>query len=158
MVEDYLDTFLTLVSDAGYTDPQTLVVKFHQGLKSNIQGQITTMPFGRPADTDLETWYTVTWRIDQVWLTNEVFQSTLQSTTTAPTCSTLPRSAPLSTFRLPQSTLPPIPPRPTLPVPSRGIPMDVDAVRKAHSLPLRGCYWCGETNHLVRDCLHCLDV
>jgi len=29
MVDDYLDTFLTLVSDAGYTDPQTLVVKFH---------------------------------------------------------------------------------------------------------------------------------
>jgi len=27
-VDDYLDTFLTLVSDAGYTDPQTLVVKF----------------------------------------------------------------------------------------------------------------------------------
>jgi len=36
-VDNYLDSFLTLVSDAGYTDPQTLVVKFHQGLKSNIQ-------------------------------------------------------------------------------------------------------------------------
>jgi len=28
MVDDYLDRFLTLVSDAGYTDPQTLMVKF----------------------------------------------------------------------------------------------------------------------------------
>jgi len=28
MVDDYLDRFLTLVSDTGYTDPQTLVVKF----------------------------------------------------------------------------------------------------------------------------------
>jgi len=28
MVDNYLDRFLTLVSDAGYTDPQTLVVKF----------------------------------------------------------------------------------------------------------------------------------
>jgi len=27
-VDDYLDNFQTLVSDAGYTDPQTLVVKF----------------------------------------------------------------------------------------------------------------------------------
>jgi len=36
-VDDYLDTFLTLVSDAGYTDPRTLVVKFCRGLKTSIQ-------------------------------------------------------------------------------------------------------------------------
>jgi len=36
-VDDYLDSFLTLVSDAGYTDPWTLVVKFYQGLKLNVQ-------------------------------------------------------------------------------------------------------------------------
>jgi len=57
MVDDYLDCFLTLVSNAGYTDPQTLVVKLRRGLKMNIQGQIATMPFRRPADTDLEAWY-----------------------------------------------------------------------------------------------------
>jgi len=65
MVDDYLDCFLTLVSDTGYTDPQTLVVKFHRGLKMNIQGQIATMPFERPADTDPEAWYAATRRIDQ---------------------------------------------------------------------------------------------
>jgi len=27
-VDDYLDNFQTLVSNAGYTDPRTLVVKF----------------------------------------------------------------------------------------------------------------------------------
>ena len=36
--------------------------------------------------------------------------------------------------------------------------MDVDAVWKVCSLPPRGCYRCGEANHLVRDCPHCLDV
>jgi len=46
-----------LVSDAGYTDPRTLVVKFRRGLWTNIQSQIATMPFGQPADTDLEAWY-----------------------------------------------------------------------------------------------------
>jgi len=56
-VDDYLDSFLTLASDAGYTDPWTLVVKFRRGLWTNIQSQIATMPFGRPTDTDPEAWY-----------------------------------------------------------------------------------------------------
>ena len=36
--------------------------------------------------------------------------------------------------------------------------MDVDATKKARSLPLRGYYQCGDTNHLVRDCPHCMDI
>jgi len=36
--------------------------------------------------------------------------------------------------------------------------MDIDAVWKMHSLPPRGCYRCGEANHLMKDCLHRLDV
>jgi len=36
--------------------------------------------------------------------------------------------------------------------------MDVDAARKARSLPLQGCYQCREANHLIRDCPHRLDV
>jgi len=45
IVDDYLDSFLTLVSDTGYMDPRTLVVKFCWGLKFNVQSQIITMPF-----------------------------------------------------------------------------------------------------------------
>ena len=139
-MDDYLDCFLTLVSDAGYTDPRTLMVKFRRGLKMNIQGQIATMPFGRPTDTDLEAWYAAARRIDQARLTNEAFQSTLQSTTTASMRSALPQSTPLSMLCLPQSALPPVPLRPAPPVPSGGIPMDVDTVRKVRPTPLRGCY------------------
>jgi len=36
--------------------------------------------------------------------------------------------------------------------------MDVDAVRKTCPLPPQGCYCYGETNHLVKDCPHRLDV
>ena len=36
--------------------------------------------------------------------------------------------------------------------------MDVDATRKARSLPPRGCYRCRDMNHLVRDCPHRMDV
>jgi len=39
-----------------------------------------------------------------------------------------------------------------------GVPMDVDVTRKARSLPPRGCYRCGDANHIVRDCPHRLDV
>jgi len=45
-VHDYLDSFQALVSDAGYTDPRTLVVKFQRGLRLGIQNQIATMPYG----------------------------------------------------------------------------------------------------------------
>ena len=47
-VNDYLDSFLILASDAGYMDPWTLVVKFHRGLKLNVQSQIATMLLDDP--------------------------------------------------------------------------------------------------------------
>ena len=97
-VDNYLNSFLILTLDAGYTDPWTLVVKFCQGLKLNIQSQITTMPFGRPADTDPEAWYTATQRINQAQLANKAFQSMLWSMNLAPMYSALPQSTPLSIF------------------------------------------------------------
>ena len=72
-VDDYLDNFQALVSDAGYTDPRTLVVKFRRGLRIGIQNQIATMPYGRLADTDPNAWYRAAQRIDQARLTNEAF-------------------------------------------------------------------------------------
>ena len=45
MVDNYLDNFQALVSDAGYTNPQTLVVKFRRGLWLDIQNQIATMSY-----------------------------------------------------------------------------------------------------------------
>ena len=39
-----------------------------------------------------------------------------------------------------------------------GVPMDMDITRKARFLPPRGCYRCGDANHVVRDCLHRLDI
>ena len=155
---DYLDSFQTLVSDAGYMDPQTLVVKFWCGLRLGIQNQIATMPYGRLADTDPNTWYRAAWRIDQVHLANEAFQSVLCS---AP--STLPKTASTHPPPLSMARLPPVPsllvtPKPPLPTLSMGVPMDVDATRKARFLPLWGCYRCGDVNHLVQDCSHCMDV
>ena len=126
-VDDYLDSFWTLVSDAGYTDPRTLVVKFQQGLKLGIQNQIATIPYERPADTDPDAWYRAAQRIDQVHLANEAFQSVLHSIPSTLLKTVSARPLPLFIVRLPP-TLPllvtPKPPPPTLSV---GIPMDVDA-------------------------------
>jgi len=36
--------------------------------------------------------------------------------------------------------------------------MDVDTVQKTRPAPPQGCYRYGEPNHLVKDCLHRLDV
>ena len=159
-MDDYLDSFLILASDTRYIDPRTLVVKFRCGLKLNVQSQIATMPFRQPADTDPEAWYAAAWRIDQTWLANEAFQSTLWSTTVTPARSTLARPTPVSVLCSPLVALPSIPPRPPLPspAPSGRIPMDIDIVRKIRSLPPRGCYQCGEANYLVKNCPHCLDI
>jgi len=160
MVDDYLDSFLILASDARYMDPWTLVVKFHCGLKLNIQSQIATMPFGRPADMDPEAWYTAAQRIDQARLANEVFQSTLQSMTVTSACFAPVRPTPFFVLCSSPAALPSVLPRPPLPspTPSSGIPMDVDTVWKTCSLPLQGCYQCREANHLVKNYPHCLDV
>ena len=82
-VDDYLDSFQALVSDTGYTDPRTLVVKFRQGLRLDIQNQIATMPYGQPADTDPNAWYRAARRIDQACLANKAFQSVSRSTSSA---------------------------------------------------------------------------
>ena len=132
-----------------------LVVKFRRGLRLGIQNQIATMPYGRPADTDPDTWYRAARRIDQAHLANEAFQSVSRS---APLKTVSARPSPLSVARLP-----PVPPlsvtlKPPLPALSMRIPMDVNTTRKTRALPPRGCYQCEDANHLVRDCPHCMDV
>src|SRR6201996_29837 len=56
-VDDYLDEFIELVVEAGYTDPKTTVVKFRKGLDPQIQNTIAMMAYGRPSDASLEDWY-----------------------------------------------------------------------------------------------------
>jgi len=63
-VDDYLDQFRDLVYDSGYTDPKTVVVKFHQGLDCQISTALVEMTYGRPSDTDLEAWFHLTVQID----------------------------------------------------------------------------------------------
>ena len=134
------------------------MVKFRRGLRLGIQNQIATMPYERPANTNPDTWYRAAWRIDQACLANEAFQSISCSIPSAPPKTVSARPSPLSVARLPPALPLPVTPKPPLPAPSMGIPMDVDTTKKTRSLPPRGCYRCGDANHLVRDCPHRMDV
>ena len=116
------------------------------------------MPYGRPTDTDPNAWYKAAQRIDQARLANEAFQFVLRSTPSRPAKTVSVRPSPMSVVRLPPALPLPVTPKPPPSTPFMGVPMDVDATRKTRSLPPRGCYQCGDANHLVRDCSHCMDV
>ena len=45
-VDNYLDEFIDLITEAGYTDPKIVVVKFRRGLKPEIQNAIAMMAYG----------------------------------------------------------------------------------------------------------------
>jgi len=64
-LDEYLDEFQDLITEAGYSDPKTIVVKFHRGLDTQIQNAIATMPSGRPSDMVPTDWYTAARTIDQ---------------------------------------------------------------------------------------------
>jgi len=57
-VDEYLDEFQDLITEAGYSNPKTIVVKLCRGLDTQIQNAIATMPSGRPSDMVPMDWYT----------------------------------------------------------------------------------------------------
>jgi len=61
----------------------------------------------------------------------------------------------MSVVRLPSASPLLVTPKPPPPAPSMEVPMDVNATRKTRSLPPQGC---GDANHLVQDCPHCMDI
>jgi len=72
-VDEYLDEFQDLIMEAGYSGPKTIVVKFHQGLDTQIQNAIATMPSGLPSNMVPTDWYTEARTIDENQATNEAF-------------------------------------------------------------------------------------
>ena len=83
-VDDYLDEFVELVAEAGYTDPKTTIVKFQKGLDPQIQNTITTMAFGCPSDASPEDWYEAAKHVDQNHAANKAFKLAYQTPRPAP--------------------------------------------------------------------------
>jgi hypothetical protein len=148
-VDDYLDEFLDLIAESGYTDPKTLVVKFRRGLDPQIQNAVATMSSGRPSDIAPTAWYEAARNVDQNRASNEAFRSTLRAPTPFPNhlrppAHSSPRPPPLTQAHI----------RPT---PDNPVPMDVDRLRKKLTTTLQ-CYRCGLPGHTVPNCPRRYDV
>ena len=161
-VDDYLDDFRDLISDSGYTDPKTIVVKFRRGLNPTIADAVATMAAGRPDDLDPEAWYEAAIRIDQNQAANAAFRSAHNpipqpkpfsvGTITRPPPAIDSRAASLSGRQN-------LPPRfaHTIPTPGNPVPMDIDAARK-QGKPPPICYRCGKPGHVVHNCPQPMDI
>jgi hypothetical protein len=60
-----VNEFLDLITEAGYTDPKTIVVKFRRGLEPRVQDAIATMTSRCPSDKVPAKWYSAAHTLDQ---------------------------------------------------------------------------------------------
>ena len=150
-VDDYLDEFRDLISDSGYSDPKTIVVKFRRGLNPSVADAVATMASGRPDDLDPEAWYEAAIQFDQNQAANAAFRS---AHFTAPQ----PKPAAPPIRHVPQPNHFPPQFAHAMPTPGNPVPMDVDAARRAANKVQQRCYCCGKAVHFVNDCPQPLDV
>jgi hypothetical protein len=141
-VDDYIDAFSSLISEAGYYDGRAIVMKFRRGLDRAIQDKVAEMGRDRPADDDTEAWYAAARMFDENRAANLAFHTT--STTTN-------HFAPARGFSI---RMPPPEPSTT---PRTPAPRPSDAVKTRFDSP-GVCRRCGKSGHFVKECPMAYDV
>jgi hypothetical protein len=150
-VDDYIDEFLELVEEAGYSDGLSIVMKFRKGLDQDLQDRIAEMVQGRPDDDDPEEWYAAAWVLDANRAANQAFHGMQRVVAFTPTSQTpfpAPRAPPptssISHFQA--SKYPGVPARASN-IPT---PMEIDTAWHKHPT-LMLCRRCGEPGHFARE-------
>ena len=137
-LDDYLDEFRELISNAKYdSSPATVVIKFRRGLDCRIVMVIAGLSKDRPSEEDEEGWYELAADLEQNHLSDEAFYTsprTVTLITATTTCGVinLPRPTP-ATF--------------VCPPPPSAIPVPTESKRKSDT-----CRRCGETGHWASEC------
>ena len=150
-LDDYIDEFQDLITEAGYTDPKTIVIKFRRGLNAQVQNAVATMASGRPSDTDPDGWYSMARTVDQNRATNEAFASAYRLPTVAHG-----RSGATPTTRLTPAVVSQGHAH-AVPTPGNPVPMDIDASRR-RTLGSTLCFRCKKPGHFGKDCPDRYDV
>jgi hypothetical protein len=146
-MDEYIDEFCNLIELAGYKEGVTLIMKFHKGLRHNIQDHIAQLAHGKPADSDPQAWYNATLCCVENQELNVLFHraSCMLATSTFCTFAMTPsHSTPVGPprFQAPPAALQPI---------QNPVSMDIDATcKKANLLDI--CYHCGEPGHCKPQC------
>jgi len=83
-LDDYIDEFLELVDEAGYTDSLSIMMKFRRGLDWDIQDWIAEIAQGRPSDDDPEGWYSTACTFDANQAANWTFHGAQHQTAPIP--------------------------------------------------------------------------
>lgn len=167
-VEQYVDEFRELLSKAGYTDEQMLIMKFRRGLQPSLDADVAKLP-PETRPLTLEGWYSRVIQIARDRQTLQLFRAAQSGSRPSPAPAAPRISAPPVAPRSPAVPLPApsrttpatttLPPRAapaTSPLPP-GVPMDIDRTNAARRPPTT-CYRCGATGHLQRDCPRAFDV
>jgi len=105
-VDDYIDKFLELVEEAGYSNGLSTVMKFRKGLDRDLQDHIVEMVQGRPDNDDLEEWYAAARVLDANQAANQAFHGMQRVVAFTPTSQTpfpVPRAPPLTSSVSPVS-------------------------------------------------------